>query len=176
MWSVKDSGVIVRKKSTVAGRSNQILYCLTGNNTGDLVFGLRSKQNDTEFYAQNEIGMITQTKISGKDPSTSTKSVFITYKDGTVVELKQNGDVLIRKNNDKPRLITRDRYTIIYEKDKTSTILHPNGGISCPKSHYVNAAGRGLKGDRLQQVPTLRKVTEEGQLITKRDDSTVIIE
>lgn len=53
VWTAKDSGVIVRKKSTVAGKKNTMLYCLTGNNTGNLVFGLRDREKGGEFYAQN---------------------------------------------------------------------------------------------------------------------------
>ena len=45
VWSVKDSGVIIRKKASVAGRKNEMLYCLAGENTGNLIFGLRKNNN-----------------------------------------------------------------------------------------------------------------------------------
>lgn len=53
IWSIKDSGVIVRKKATVAGNTNEFLYCLTGSNTGELTFGLRKQDRQAEFYAKN---------------------------------------------------------------------------------------------------------------------------
>jgi hypothetical protein len=53
VWSVKDSGVIIRKKASVAGRKNEMLYCLAGENTGNLIFGLRKNKEKQYFYAQN---------------------------------------------------------------------------------------------------------------------------
>ncbi len=44
VWAL-DAGVVVRKRATVAGKVNTMLYALTGNNTGDLIFGIRNKNN-----------------------------------------------------------------------------------------------------------------------------------
>ena len=32
---------------SVGGKQNQLLYCLTGESTGDLIFGLRKKEKNT---------------------------------------------------------------------------------------------------------------------------------
>jgi hypothetical protein len=72
-------------------------------------------------------------------------------------------------------LITHNGYTILYEKDNKSTILHPNGSVSHPPEKFVNLLGRGLKDGKLHEVATLRRVAEDGKVIVKRDDDTVIV-
>lgn len=53
MYSVRDGGVIVRKRAVVAGRENRVLYCVAGDGTGGLVFGVREAGGQGEFYAEN---------------------------------------------------------------------------------------------------------------------------
>lgn len=83
--------------------------------------------------------------------------------------------MLVRKAHERPRLITRDGYTIVYEEGNKSVIYHPNGGISHPPHTYINENGRGMNHSNLYQVATLKRLTDEGQVITRRDDQTVII-
>lgn len=93
----------------------------------------------------------------------------MSFKDSSVLELQKSGDVIIHKNGEKPRMITRDGYTIIFEPNKNNTILHPNGSVS-QANRYVNTSGRGTNNNKLHQVATLKRLTEQGQLVTRRDD------
>ena len=54
-------------------------------------------------------------------------------------------------------------------------MLHPTGGISHPPNEYVNSYGKGLKDSELKEVPTLKRKTEDGKEVIKRDDGTVIV-
>lgn len=70
-------------------------------------------------------------------------------------------------------MVTPEGYTILFEKDK-STILHPTGGITYNHDTYINEMGRGLKNGHLYTLPTLKRKTQNGEII-KRDDNTVIV-
>lgn len=72
----------------------------------------------------------------------------MSFKDSSVLELQKSGDVIVRRHSEKPRLITREGYTIIFEPSKNNTILHPNGSISHTKK-YVNTSGRGVNNNKL---------------------------
>lgn len=97
------------------------------------------------------------------------------FKDSSVLELQKSGDVIVHRRGEKPRMITRDGYTIIFEPNKNNTILHPNGSVS-HADKYVNTSGRGADNNKLHQVPTLKRLTEKGQVVTRRDDEVVIVE
>ena len=53
VYTIKDGGAIVRKNSQVAGKQNRLLYCLPGEGTGNLIFGVRKNGEKSEFYGEN---------------------------------------------------------------------------------------------------------------------------
>ena len=93
VYSTKDNGVIVNKIASVANEKNNLLYAL-GNN---MIFGLKS----SSFFCENDKIKMIQKKTDEENYST-----FLTFKDQTILELKSNGDIIIRKPNEKIRMIT----------------------------------------------------------------------
>lgn len=106
------------------------------------------------------------------------RHTFITFDDGSSLELQPCGDIVARKPNTDARVVTPQGYTII--KSSAPNILHPNSTVSWPGRDngktYTNERGFGLDKGHLNTVPTLRKLTEDGKLITRRDDGTITVE